>query len=344
MRNLTQRITALTFTFTAMMIAGCAANTTSDQAANSTPRATKPFFPVASFTPLPSATPTAVPTATPNPIPVALSARINIPAGSFTMGISREEGQIAIQECTDRDRGDCPFDIVTDAIPPHRVAISAFEIDVYEVTYTQYVAYLNYRGAGSHSNGCFSRPCIRTTADTNEALIRFDGTTYSTAATNYDNTPVAFVTWYGALAYCQTFGLRLPTEAEWEYAASRPDERIYPWGNEWDETKTLSSKPTIRANQAAIDEFAGDVTADGVYGMAGNVSEWINDVYDAQYYQTLAGGESIDPQGSTGNGTRVVRGGNFRYGPIFSRNTQRQERSASQAAPILGFRCARSVG
>ncbi|RMF02512.1 MAG: hypothetical protein D6768_08075, partial [Chloroflexi bacterium] len=167
-----------------------------------------------SNTPAPIATPTATPvppTNTPAPIPTKTSTpypptpnpvlpnMVLVPAGEFTMG---------------SDNGG------SDEQPVHIVYLDAFYIDKYEVTNAQFAEFLNARGNQSEGGATWLD------ADDPDAKIHQNGGTWQ-ADGGYENHPAIEMTWYGAQAYCQWAGKRLPTEAEWEKAARGTDGRTY---------------------------------------------------------------------------------------------------------------------
>jgi formylglycine-generating enzyme required for sulfatase activity len=155
--------------------------------------------------------------------------------------------------------------------------------------------------------------------------------------------PVVYVDWTEAVAFCRFVGSRLPTEAEWEYAArgGRPD-AIYPWGadyavefanaaasardgrDQWDQTSPVNS---FRPN------------AFGLYDMAGNVWEWTSTVHRPYPYRRDDGRE--DPKSSD---PRVVRGGGFLHHPKYLRVSSRKEDPPHAGDSSIGFRCARDAG
>ena len=135
--------------------------------------------------------------------------------------------------------------------------------------------------------------------------------------------PVVHVSWFDAAAYCDWNGRELPTEAQREKAARGTDGRIYPWGNEFDPSRVnfcdaecpLTDRIELPvsdgyARTSPVDAFPSGASPYGVLDMAGNVWEWTNDWYDAEYYSYSAG---VNPRGpvraQSSNRNKIVRGG-----------------------------------
>ena len=275
-----------------------------------------------------------------------LTPLVDIPGGTFTMGTTAAEVLAAVNACVD-DGGNCQITFGEDSSPPHDVTLDAFQIEQTEVTYEQYLAFLNTMGPRSHLNGCDGFACIATLNETDISNVTFDSANYRVPDV-LNRFPVAGVTWYGARAYCQAIGRRLPTEAEWERAARGNDGRVYPWGNDRNvNIANTSSRPDIAPEQrGAIEVGSYPVAASSPYGvqdMAGNVAEWVSDWYAPTYYsQPEAAG--LNPQGPPVGTEKVLRGGSWDARIFFARTVHRQSLEPDQSSIWGGFRCAADAG
>jgi sulfatase modifying factor 1 len=168
--------------------------------------------------------------------------------------------------------------------PQHRVRITrGFWLGKCEVTNEQYRAFCDATGRGLREE-----------------------------SRNGPKHPVVYVSWEDAKAYCDHYGLALPTEAQWEYAARGPEGRKYPWGNEWDAKKCCNRDNRGAGVQATMEVGslpAGDSWC-GASDLAGNVWEWCADWYGEDYY---AGSPQDDPQGPASGDCRLLRGGSWDY-------------------------------
>jgi formylglycine-generating enzyme required for sulfatase activity len=177
--------------------------------------------------------------------------------------------------------------------------------------------------------------------------------------------PVTMVSWYGAAAYCdwlslregldpaydhttwrcndrdpyRAWGYRLPTDAEWEYAAQYDDERRYPWGDV-DLTSSLANYNQNVGWTAPVGSYQAEKTIDGngLFDMAGNVREWCND-----WFECFAFPASTDPPGPPTGIDRVYRGGGWQDSGPSLRCAARMRTDPGRCSNDLGFRVARTV-
>ncbi len=151
----------------------------------------------------------------------------------------------------------------------------------------------------------------------------------------YDNMPIVRVTWDDAQAYCGWMGGRLPTEAEWEYAA-RGGSTEARYGN-IDDIAWYDKNSGDRTHEVAEKRGNGF----GLFDMQGNVWEWVNDWYDENYYRSSP---SRDPSGPSSGQERVLRGGSCYSYPRYVRVSYRYGYRPDVRDIFLGFRCAGEVG
>lgn len=269
-----------------------------------------------------------------------------IPAGSYQMGTTIAELTAAVQECVGGyggDAGACQLSYGEDSFPQHPVTVSGFRIETTEVTYAQYLTFLNEMGPGSHRNGCNGMPCMETRNDSETSNVSFDSANYSVPSVISDF-PVTNVTWYGAQAYCEAIGRRLPTEAEWERAARGDQGFIYPWGNSWDGSRATTRRLADGTLGQAVSVFSFPLGSSpyGVLNMAGNVAEWVYDWYDPRYYANPTASQP-DPTGPLAGTEKVNRGGSWDTMPFFARTVHRRNQDPLDPTADVGFRCAEDL-
>ncbi len=262
--------------------------------------------PVAENTPVPTdaptTAPTQAPTRTPEPTPLPPGFTPVTRNADWEPVIAEHNGvPMALVPAGCFQMGSAEGD--SDEEPVHEVCFEEpFWIDVYEVTNGQY-------GSSGYWSG--------------------------------DNLPREIVSWTDALAHCEARGARLPTEAEWEYAARGPDGLVYPWGNEF-----VAGNVVYSGNSGSrtwdVGSKPGGVSWVGAYDLSGNVWEWVNDWYDADYYETLPDGV-VNPQGPDSGQYRVVRGGSWLVSRADARASCRVRDYPLIRYSVVGFRCALSL-
>ncbi len=251
---------------------------------------------------------------------------VRLPAGTFLMGLTDED----------------PFDMQNAG--RIRVSMSPFYLDRFEVTNAEYRAYLDSLDRSTRRQ---RRP-DSTVWESQQAGITWQNYFYSNT---YADHPVVAITWNQARAYCQWERKRLPTEAEWEYAARSGEiGGIYPWAGFNPQTRSgryLANYDPGRAGQDADGHaFTAPVgsyppSTWGLHDMSGNVAEWVADTYTSTYAQH----SDLNPYWQEANEPRhVVRGGSwssnaFRIGVGF-----RDYEAATNASLQIGFRCAVDPG
>jgi formylglycine-generating enzyme required for sulfatase activity len=164
-------------------------------------------------------------------------------------------------------------------------------------------------------------------------------------APGYEQHPVVNVTWYGANEYARHYGLRLPTEAEWEYAArggARSQGYLYSGSNNLDEVgwyyDNSAEKGGSRSTHPVRQKKANEL---GLYDMSGNVWEWCADWYGEKYYEQFRSAPAVNPTGPTEGDYAVLRGGSWYLNVILCRAAYRYRNDRNLRILYIGFRCAR---
>ena len=265
---------------------------------------------------------------------------IAVKGGTFKMGCTSEQ-----QDCQDREK------------PVHPVTLSDFYIGKYEVTvkeFATFVAATNYQTNADKGDGSY----IWTGSEwklTKGVNWKYDVKGSVRDASEYDH-PVIHVSWNDAMAYCAWLSekigktYRLPTEAEWEYAAREGGKAVlfgngenilYPAQANFDARadykKPYSVVGTYREKTTSVGTFAPNAL--GLYDMAGNVWEWCSDWYGSDYYKNSS---QNNPTGATTGTYRVLRGGSWNGYPQGCRVAVRNNGTPSNRYDNIGFRLART--
>jgi formylglycine-generating enzyme required for sulfatase activity len=256
----------------------------------------------------------------------------------------------------------CPPGATCDADeqPEHDATVSSFALDTFEVTVGRFRTFVNAyngtppaAGAGAHpliaGSGWLaawntSLPASQAALKTNLACKAGEQTWTDTPGAN-EAYAINCVSWYEAFAFCAWDGGRLPTEAEWEYAAAGGSEnRLYPWGSTDPTSDYLASwwRGGSGSPFVAVGSYPLGNGRWGHRDLAGGVWEWNFDEYDSTWYS--GGGSACNDCARVGNfPSRVTRGGNWRYGAEYLRAADRYGPFApEERSPYVGFRCARA--
>jgi len=205
-----------------------------------------------------------------------------IPEGEFLAGGPGEYGEY-------EGKGD-----------PFPVTLPAFYMALHPITNVQYARFLNeIKPAATDLKKwiLFDRHCF----------VRKTGNVFEAYGGKNDH-PVEQVSWFGAEAYCQWAGLRLPTELEWEKAARGTDGREYPWGNDWEDGKRCRWDGEGSDTTCGVWQYATGCSPYGLYQATGNVWEWCNDWWDEDAYSRYKTGDIEPPPSGT---SRVWRSGQW---------------------------------
>ena len=236
------------------------------------------------------------------------SKMVLIPGGSFQMGDH--------------------LDKMANALPVHKVKLDGFYMDSHEITVGQFKRFLKQSG--------YKPEAVKAGWDINHLWNEVKNWSPT------DEHPVIYVSWNDATAYAKWAGKRLPTEAEWEYAArgGRVGKQ-YPWGDDWGVARDYANYQGTggRDKWDKLTAPVGSFKPNGysLYDMAGNVWEWCQDWYGSDYYSKSP---AKNPPGPGTGKFRVLRGGSWGNSDTINlRVAGRSNDSPGRRSRYIGFRC-----
>jgi formylglycine-generating enzyme required for sulfatase activity len=210
-----------------------------------------------------------------------------------------------------------------DERPVHTVELSGFKISAYEITEAQY-------------DSCVSSGKCTPAHYDDGKCYQWTGSRFSLVnvpAQNRDPSyPVVCVTWHQAVAFCRSRGMTLPSETQWEYAATAGSGSTYSWGEE----PPSESNCTMAGSNHLSTRGHFSPNSWGLYDMTGNVWEWTSDFYSRDAYLFE---QSTDPKGPEAGLYRVIRGGGWYSDKNQLRTANRHWFTPDLAEVSIGFRC-----
>jgi formylglycine-generating enzyme required for sulfatase activity len=224
-----------------------------------------------------------------------------IPAGEFTMGHKDSY----------------------DTLPVRRMNLPAFFIEKYEVTNKRYKRFIDATG---YKVPWSQDPAVAAYAWNWQARMYPQGK---------GDDPVVLVSWEDAKAFCAWAGKNLPTEAQWEKAARGANGKPYPWGDSWEVGKANTAESGVKQT-APVGAFKADASEYGVYDLAGNVSEWVEEWFAPYPGNPMTSYEER-------NKYRVLRGGSWDYAHSIANGYHRQYATPQSQMTAIGFRCVKAA-
>lgn len=286
-----------------------------------------------------------------------------VPSGTVKMG--RCGDTYHATSCTDGYSLPLTAAYAGSELPEHNATVEGFGLDVYEVTVRRFRKFVEAYDGTPPAIGAGAHPLIADSGwkyQWNAELPKSSGgmvvrlnwcaattQTWTDAPAGNEESPINCVSWYEAFAFCIWDGGRLPTEAEWEYAAAGGDaNRLYPWGTD------SPSSDTARANTAysdntpfvAVGSHPTGAARWGHHDLAGSMSEWTLDWWGNSWYGD--GGNPCTNCANIANGiSRTHRGGAFNSKlddpGNYLRSAARNASPPTERGPIRGIRCARAL-
>jgi len=253
---------------------------------------------------------------------------VQVPGGSFLMGAQK------------RSKSEPAFDPSADDETLHPVDLDGFSLGRWPVTVQEYSRFLEddgYKNEGWWEHGGFGK---------------WSEPDHWGEQSSHRNRPVTGVSWWEAMAYCSWRTqvearagrledgriVRLPTEAEWEYAARRATGRRYPWGNGEPDSERMNYGGNV-GHPTPVGVYPAGSTDDGIVDLAGNVWEWCLDWYSEAIYRKVDKDQPVkNPSGPAKGERRVVRGGSWIFSPEYARSAVRDGLLPLVRGNLLGFR------
>lgn len=255
--------------------------------------------------------------------------QVYVPDGCFNMGTSDKEADYA----STLDAPSWAMNRLSSEQPQHEVCLTqGYWIDEFEVTNQSFQQFIDDDGYVTESYWSGHGWAWATRQSLESLLERCP----ELSEADY---PKVCVTWYEAEAYANWRGGRLPTEAEWEFAARSPDSFIYPWGNEWDTTKANIENSV---ELVVVGSYEEGISWVGAYDMAGNSMEWVADWLAPNYDELLDQVE--DPTGPEKGRMKIEKGGWWGSSSVVGRSAYRHfEDPPSYQDHHIGFRIVVSI-
>lgn len=266
-------------------------------------------------------------------------ARGSLPSGTFPMGMGTGDDACPASQTCGAHEG-----------PEHDVSVSGFNLDMFEVTVGRFRAFVGAYDSWAPSAGDGAHPLIAGSGyqsefdaslpsdadDLRMMLACHEDATWTDAPGQNEAHPINCVSWTVAFAFCAWDGGRLPTEAEWEFAAASDENRLYPWGSAAPSDSRAAYYP---AELQAAGQFTDGAGWQDHRDLAGNVWEWALDWLDTNWYS--GGGADCSDCARVSSGThRVIRGGGYSYQEVTLRAAARSGETPDATDPAIGFRCA----
>lgn len=281
-------------------------------------------------------------------LPVPPEGMVFIAGGTFQQGRSEAQIQTEYADCVALERA-CDLELFRRELPPREVTVGPFFLHQTEVTNRAFVAWLQrgVRGFEVEQASIRLRGINIAGLDSPHSGIRYVGSRFEVKE-GLAERPVIGVSWLGAHAFCEELGFSLPTEAEFDYVASRHGTAAYPWGDQTPacpDAVALGRDADTRCpigSLPAVGSMALDVSPEGVHDLAGSVSEWVLDRFLQSYWPCGSCQNPVAPESDVRSplgAYRVVRGGSYFESRVPARSSFRSRAAEHRFHDNIGFRC-----